>query len=968
MTTSRPGSARPQRPTTPNTPGSEAGSDVGQQDMSSDDSVRVCVRFRPLTPSEVARHEQEVWAQVDDHHVGVVGRFGITSKYAFDKVFGPETLNSVVYQQMVEDLVDSISQGIDSTIFAYGVTSSGKTHTMHGTPEEPGVVTSCLQQLFASIYADRGRDYMIRLSYVEIYNEVINDLLDPVRQNLKVVEDPLRGQVVEGARQEPVVTAEDALALVARGEVHRKVSATGANAGSSRSHTFVRISVESTGTVPECDDGESGSGAITRRMSSLNLIDLAGSEAAKVQRSKAQSREGSYINKSLLALGTVIAKLGDPNSVHIPFRDSKLTRLLASSLSGSGARTCVICTVTPAGSQAEETHNTLKFATRAKMVSVRVVRHEHNNMRELLMRYQQEVGDLRQQLFVLQKSHGLDSGQMASLAAQVQQHRHKEEQDEESPDRRGMDIATLEEVLSLREQLEEERAVRVMYEQEREELHAKVARLSRLAMRSSGDHSRARSSIDQGQVLVETEVWRAEQSLGLATEEDGAERQESKPESGTRGAMTPENGVDGSVSEEHSHDYGEIVLNMREQMMRLTDELQERDRQIMELRSKSESILADASGMVLEAEREQMDLPQEVDDMEREQAQKELELEILHADREALEQQLQQTLEENHRLQRARANEAEALHRLKLMERHVQQVLADLADKEQQLVEERQTLFRFQELSNQVEQQLRGTTEENQEMRTELGRLEAQNNHLQGYLLDGMSAKELSQLIRNLTQAVERVRVTVQMRRLVSPSPQPEESPRAAAEAAPASPLTPAPALKSSSGDGGSASAIKPSGSPKTPPTSPQPEDSPADSPPLTREEMAWRMAASAWQTTTDTSSSPTGQSGGSGSGLQGGEEAWRAGGHGISRGPAAGAGMHPRHASNTSGGSPVKDAVAEELSKLHKVIPLRRPMKYSYSPVEAGVSSTVSDRRDRAAPRGPAPPPSVPFAKPPSL
>lgn len=276
---------------------------------------------------------------------------------------------------------------------------------------------------------------------------------------------------MEGATQQPVINAEEAMRLVEGGEVHRKVSATAANAGSSRSHTFVRVSVESSSSAAATGD-EGGEDIVTRRLSSLNLIDLAGSEAAKVQQSRLQSREGSYINKSLLALGTVIAKLGDSNSKHIPFRDSKLTRLLASSLSGDGAKVCVICTATPTGSQAEETHNTLKFATRAKAVHVRVHRQETCNARELLIRYQQEVADLRQQLWRMRQSMGLEEPSAAPLppeggqAVALPGHRG------------GLEIASLEEVLSLRERLEEERAVRLKYEREREELQQQVDRLT----------------------------------------------------------------------------------------------------------------------------------------------------------------------------------------------------------------------------------------------------------------------------------------------------------------------------------------------------------------------------------------------------------------------------------------------------------------------------------------------------------
>ena len=318
----------------------------------------------------------------------------------------------------------------------------------------------------------------------------------------------MRPQVVEGARECPILTAEEALELVAQGEENRRVSATAANEGSSRSHTIVKVSVESTSTA-------TATSGPTRRLSALNLIDLAGSEAAKVQQSKEQSREGSYINRSLLALGTVIAKLGDRNASHIPFRDSKLTRLLASSLSGRGARVCIVCTATPTAAQAEETHNTLKFAMRAKAVRVSATRNERSNTYELLMRYQQEVADLRQQLWHMQKGHGghAQPSPFTGVGFGGQQHPSAPQPGPVATaaggSDGGRDLASLQEVLALREQLEEERAVRVMYEREREELKNRVVRLTRLAMSSEHHVPPPEHLSQEAQLASEAaqEVW-----------------------------------------------------------------------------------------------------------------------------------------------------------------------------------------------------------------------------------------------------------------------------------------------------------------------------------------------------------------------------------------------------------------------------------------------------------------------------
>lgn len=151
------------------------------------------------------------------------------------------------------------------------------------------------------------------------------------------------------------------------------------NEGSSRSHTLCRIIIESSTTAPD--------GVVTRTLSELNLIDLAGSESAKVERTRDHRLEGGFINKSLLTLGTVIAKLADGQAAHIPFRDSKLTRLLQRSLTGHGARIAIVCNITPASSQAEETHNTLKFASRAKLIHIHAVRNEILDDKSMIKKY-----------------------------------------------------------------------------------------------------------------------------------------------------------------------------------------------------------------------------------------------------------------------------------------------------------------------------------------------------------------------------------------------------------------------------------------------------------------------------------------------------------------------------------------------------------------------------------------------------
>ncbi|XP_019438183.1 PREDICTED: kinesin-like protein KIN-7D, mitochondrial isoform X2 [Lupinus angustifolius] len=283
-------------------------------------------------------------------------------------------------------------EGINGTVFAYGVTSSGKTHTMHGDQNAPGIIPLAIKDVFSMIQDTPGREFLLRVSYLEIYNEVINDLLDPTGQNLRVREDA-QGTYVEGIKEEVVLSPGHALSFIAAGEEHRHVGSNNFNLFSSRSHTIFTLMIESSA------HGDDYDGVI---FSQLNLIDLAGSESSKTETTGLRRKEGSYINKSLLTLGTVIGKLSEGKASHVPYRDSKLTRLLQSSLSGHG-HVSLICTVTPASSNMEETHNTLKFASRAKRVEIYASRNKIIDEKSLIKKYQKEISVLKLELDQLKK-------------------------------------------------------------------------------------------------------------------------------------------------------------------------------------------------------------------------------------------------------------------------------------------------------------------------------------------------------------------------------------------------------------------------------------------------------------------------------------------------------------------------------------------------------------------------------------
>ncbi|XP_012463125.2 kinesin-like protein KIN-7K, chloroplastic [Gossypium raimondii] len=358
----------------------------------STENVTVTVRFRPLSPREIRLGEEIAWYA--DGETIVRNEHNPSIAYAYDRVFGPTTTTRHVYDVAAQHVVSGAMEGINGTIFAYGVTSSGKTHTMHGDQRSPGIIPLAVKDAFSIIQETPNREFLLRVSYLEIYNEVVNDLLNPAGQNLRIREDA-QGTFVEGVKEEVVLSPAHALSLIAAGEEHRHVGSTNFNLLSSRSHTIFTLTIESS----SC--GESSEGEAVN-LSQLNLIDLAGSESSKAETTGVRRKEGSYINKSLLTLGTVISKLTDGRATHIPYRDSKLTRLLQSSLSGHG-RVSLICTVTPSSSNTEETHNTLKFAHRAKHIEIQAAQNKIIDEKSLIKKYQNEIRSLKEELEQLKR-------------------------------------------------------------------------------------------------------------------------------------------------------------------------------------------------------------------------------------------------------------------------------------------------------------------------------------------------------------------------------------------------------------------------------------------------------------------------------------------------------------------------------------------------------------------------------------
>ncbi|KAH0643318.1 hypothetical protein KY290_034928 [Solanum tuberosum] len=374
------------------------------------ESISVTVRFRPLSEREYNKGDEIAWYPDGDKIVR--NEYNAATAFAFDRVFGPDTCTQEVYEVSARPVVKAAMEGINGTVFAYGVTSSGKTHTMHGDQNSPGIIPLAIKDVFSIIQDTPGREFLLRVSYLEIYNEVINDLLDPTGQNLRVREDT-QGTYVEGMKEEVVLSPGHALSFIAAGEEHRHVGSNNFNLFSSRSHTIFTLMIESSAHGDEYD------GVI---FSQLNLIDLAGSESSKTETTGLRRKEGSYINKSLLTLGTVIGKLSEGKAFHVPYRDSKLTRLLQSSLSGHG-HVSLICTITPASSNMEETHNTLKFASRAKRVEIYASRNKIIDEKSLIKKYQKEISCLKEELDQLRRGMlvGVNHEELMTLKQQLEE-------------------------------------------------------------------------------------------------------------------------------------------------------------------------------------------------------------------------------------------------------------------------------------------------------------------------------------------------------------------------------------------------------------------------------------------------------------------------------------------------------------------------------------------------------------------
>ncbi|KAA8531497.1 hypothetical protein F0562_006150 [Nyssa sinensis] len=341
-------------------------------------TLTVAVKCRPLTERERGRgrdivrvnHDKEVQVLDPDLSKDYLERIQNRTKerkYSFDYAFGPHSTNSEVYKKSISSIIAGVVQGLNATVFAYGSTGSGKTYTMVGTRDDPGLMVLSLHTIFDLIKGDNSSDeFKVTCSYLEVYNEVIYDLLERSSGHLELREDPEQGIIVAGLRSIKVHSADKILELLNLGNSRRKTESTEVNETSSRSHAVLEI------TVTRKQRNNYRTQVIKGK---LALVDLAGSERASETNSGGQKlRDGANINRSLLALANCINALGKQQKkglAYVPYRNSKLTRILKDGLSGN-SQTVMIATISPADNQYHHTVNTLKYADRAKEIKTHI--------------------------------------------------------------------------------------------------------------------------------------------------------------------------------------------------------------------------------------------------------------------------------------------------------------------------------------------------------------------------------------------------------------------------------------------------------------------------------------------------------------------------------------------------------------------------------------------------------------------
>ncbi|XP_063602768.1 kinesin-like protein KIF19 [Penaeus indicus] len=370
------------------------------EERKSSENLMVVVRIRPLKTEEKTKGWYRITQAIDSKMVMLQEpetgkndhlrqKRAKDKPFVYDRLFNEESAQKEVYEETAKALVEDVLNGFNATVFAYGATGAGKTHTMVGAPDQPGIMVRALNDLFHALETSHAHANMqISMSYLEIYNENIRDLLQP-GGTLELREDAKTGVIqVAGLKEVSTLNTKEVMRLLTKGNKERTCEPTAANKTSSRSHALLQVNVrqsEKKGNHEEVKNAR------------LFMVDLAGSERAKQTQNKGKRLlEGAHINRSLLALGNCINALAEGRAKYVNYRDSKLTRLLKDALSGN-CRTVMIAHVSPCHVHREETRNTLIYADRAKNIS-KQVRRNVLDVSYHVSQYQNIISELREEI------------------------------------------------------------------------------------------------------------------------------------------------------------------------------------------------------------------------------------------------------------------------------------------------------------------------------------------------------------------------------------------------------------------------------------------------------------------------------------------------------------------------------------------------------------------------------------------
>ncbi|KRX02482.1 P-loop containing nucleoside triphosphate hydrolase [Pseudocohnilembus persalinus] len=543
------------------------------QESKDGDNCKVIIRVRPPLPREIddGRFISTIQVAPDNTKICVYEYFNLElvdpsmlqeylnnpnsytmHQFSFDHVYDQDSTQEEVYENTAKQSVLSTLQGYNSTIMAYGQTGTGKTFTMEGfkynsLDPSRGIIPRAIEEIFKFIENSSSEQttFMVRASYLQIYNEVISDLLRTDRTGLQVREDKKRGIYVEGLSEWAVRNPTEIFSLIQKGAQSRATASTKMNDVSSRSHAVFIIIVEqmtilADNTIVTQSIQFQQEQPKEIKVGKLNLVDLAGSERVRVTGATGKRlEECKKINQSLSCLGNVISALTDSRSPHIPYRDSKLTRILEDSLGGN-CKTTMFAMISPALEAFQESLSSLKFANRAKNIKCKPIINEDVDQRALLIKYEQELRKLKQELKNKTKT-GIDKTKLT----QLEEDRRRAEQD------KNMAMAALE---ARSKEFFQERELKRKLEEKIRSINSQLL----VGGHQILEHPEFRNALEQQQVKIREEYENKIKKL----EQEREQIEEDKAQ------------VDR---------YKQLLLKQRDIMIALTTRLNERDETIIQL-------------------------------------------------------------------------------------------------------------------------------------------------------------------------------------------------------------------------------------------------------------------------------------------------------------------------------------------------------------------------------------------------